>query len=122
MYKISILNDEGYVHARVSGVNQILNIVDYWRKIADICSEKGTKRIVVEDCLIGHVGEIEIYQLYKSFTKKTGIPVGSRIAIVYPKERVDSMGFAVTVMTNWSGINLRHFTDIEPAKLWLLDD
>lgn len=52
---------------------------------------------------------------------KTGIPLGTIIAVVCKKERRKYFGFANIVISNRGGVVSKIFTELQEAKKWLLE-
>ena len=119
MYKINIRAEDGYIYAHVTGKESLENSWAYWREIAAACAEHGFKKVLVEDYLEGEISTIEVHTFAKEFTKRTGIPLGAKIASVSVPEKLPSQGFAETVATNWAGVNVKVFIDTNEAKQWL---
>jgi hypothetical protein len=120
MYKININPESGYIYAHVTGKESLENSWAYWREIAAACAEHGFSKVLVEDYLEGEISTLDVHTFGKEFTKKTGIPLGTKIASVSLPKKLPEQQFAETVAVNWAGVNVKVFTDINEAKKWLL--
>jgi hypothetical protein len=121
MYQITIKPEEGYIYACVRGRECLENSWAYWREIAAACAEHGCKKVLVEDYLEGEISTMEVHTFAKEFTKRTGIPIGTKIASVSVPEKLPVQEFAETVAVNWTGVNVKVFTNVDTAQKWLLE-
>ncbi len=121
MYSIDIEKRDGYIYAIVNGEENLENSIGYWQDIAKVCNEHDIKNVLVEDYLEGDIPMIDVHHFSKYFTKETGMPIGAKIASVSRPEKMPVQEYAEMVAMNWSGVNVRVFSDMDRAKAWLLN-
>ncbi len=120
MYKIDIKPEGKYIYAHVTGEESLETSWAYWREIATACIQYRCKKVLVEDYLEGEISTMDIHTFGKNFEQATGIPLGTKIASVSLPAKVPAQEFAETVVLNWTGVNVKVFTDLDEAKTWLL--
>lgn len=123
MYQISIERIENILFCRVTGENTVENVVRYLRDIHDAMEEHRCKKVLIEENLSGpSLNLIKMYQIIHT-AKKTVLALPHKIAYVdiNPHHNHASLRFAETVAFNRL-IQMKFFTNIEPAEQWLHSD
>lgn len=121
-YQIQITSQDSFLHAYVTGMESLENFIAYWREIADACLQCKFNKVLVEDYLQRAVSIVDVHTFATTFLKETGIPEGTKIALVMPREQLDVMMFTENVISNRNGIIIKTFIprDINVATEWLL--
>lgn len=121
-YQIQITSRDGFLHAYVTGRESLENFRAYWREIAEACLKRKFKKVLVEDYLERAVSIIDVHKFAKTFLQETGIPLGTKIALVMPREQLDVMMFTENVISKGNDVIIKTFIprDIDIATEWLL--
>ncbi len=117
-YSCRIEEKDDYLHVISEGEETLRNVMATWKKIARVCNEQGYRKVLSEARMRGKVKLIDIYAFGTLF-KETGVPLGLKIAVVCPEERVNDCRFAETVIYNRGLAKARVFTDLDEARAWI---
>ena len=119
-YQIQITLEDEFLHAYVTGKESLEVFKAYWREISEVCGKRKYKKVLVEDYLERAVSILDLHTFAKTFIQETGIPLGTKIALVMSAEQLDVMMFTENVVSNWNGVTIKAFTDFHEARHWLL--
>ena len=119
-YSFTVDPKQGYLHAKVSGVNSPDTVRRYMVEIHDACARHGLPQVLIEESLQGpSLSTAVVYGLIRDGTTNAW-PVVTKIAFVdvNPQHDPSLMKFAETVAVN-RGIEVAVFKDIAAAARWL---
>lgn len=119
-YQIQITLEDGFLHAYVTGKESLENFKAYWQEISEICVKRKYQKVLLEDYLERAVPILDLYTFARTFVQETGIPFGTKIAMVMSAEQLDVMMFTESVINNWNGVSIKAFTSLTEARSWLL--
>jgi hypothetical protein len=116
-YTMTIAVEGGYLHAVVTGVNSVENVVAYLQQLRQECEDRGCFRVLIEERLEGpRLRTLDVFQIASQ-----GAVGASRIeamAFVDVHAEGDLMKFAETVAAN-RGLPIRLFKSVDDARHWL---
>jgi hypothetical protein len=117
-YRLTIAQEDGYLHATVTGANTMENVTGYLRDVQQACSAHGCFRLLIEERLEGpRLSTIDVYQIASS---SEGVRQFFRqLAYVDVNGEGDLMKFAETVAVN-RGLPVRMFATVAEARDWLM--
>jgi hypothetical protein len=118
-YKLTITPNATYLHAVVTGVNSIDNVVRYLGEIQRECVARNCFRVLIEERLDGP--RLSIGKVFRIASQGSDRAQGKfeAIAFVDLNAEGDSMEFAETVAVNRS-LPVKMFDSISDAERWLL--
>ena len=117
-YRLTLIEQPTYLHARVSGTHSPPNILRFLQESYAACREKGQSALLLEMGLEGP--SLDPTTIFKIILERSDEAVRLRkIAYVDPTPRdSERMKFAETVAKN-RGVNVRLFRELEPAMQWI---
>ena len=116
-YTLTIEVKGHYLHAIVTGLNSVENVVSYLQQLRKECDARGCFRVLIEERLEGpRLRTLDVFQIASQ-----GVVGASRMdamAFVDVNAEGDLMKFAETVAAN-RGLPMRLFTSVSDARKWL---
>jgi hypothetical protein len=119
-HQLTITEQPGYLHFRVTGENTPQTVRAYLAEVYAACAERGCSAILMEEDLAGPgLPMLDIYQIVETGGLRSR-PLVKQIAFVDLRQgdRPGNARFAETVAIN-RGLNLRSFRTVEDAVAWL---
>jgi hypothetical protein len=122
-YSLHVRIEPGYVHFRVSGDNSVDAVRGYLREIGQICRGFGLRRALIEEALQGP-------RLYSEDVRAIIAEMGpvarrwvDRVAYIDVNAGAPVPGMEVAAsLAGQLGLNVGVFTDVDAARIWLIDD
>lgn len=116
-YTLMITVEGDFLHAIVTGVNSVENVVAYLQQLRQECEARGCFRVLIEERLEGpRLRTLDVFQIASQ-----GVVGAARIdamAFVDVNAEGDLMKFAETVAAN-RGLPIRLFSSVSDARQWL---
>src|SRR5262245_51125731 len=109
-YELTITEQAGYLHFRVTGENTPQTVRAYLAEMSSAASERGCSAILVEEDLVGPaLPVVDVFQIIESGEQRARLLL-RRIAFVdvHQQHRAGNVRFTETVAVN-RGLNLRTF-------------
>ena len=119
-HQLTITEQPGYLHFRVTGENTLQTVRAYLAEIHAECARRGCSAILMEEDLSGPgLGILDLFQIIEG-GGDSARSLLKRIACVdvHSQSRSGNARFTETVARN-RGLNLRAFPTIEAAAEWL---
>ena len=119
-YSLSIEDEGGYLHARVSGTNSRESVLGYTQEIFEACMAAKRTAVLIEENLAGPSLPISIvFQLVDARVAQA-LQALRKIAYVdvNPEHDLSRMKFAEDRAVN-QGVNVRLFPTVDAARAWL---
>ena len=121
--EVTLLAENGYLHAKVRGLNTAENVTAYLAQVREACVERGCKAVLIEENLDGPgLPLVKVFEV-ASKGSENAWRLSLKIAFVdvNPKHDPDTLRFAETVAVN-RGVNLKVFASVEQARRWLVSE
>ena len=117
-YQLKIIEKPTYLHAVVTGVNTLENVMGYLKDLVRECESRQCYNVLIEEQLTGRRLETwDVYQIASdSSTQARG--VFRNVAYVDVNSAGDLMKFAETVANN-RGVPMTVFNTVAEAEQWL---
>ena len=117
-YQLKIIEKPTYLHAVVTGVNTLENVMGYLKDLLRECESRQCYNVLIEEQLTGRRLETwDVYQIASdSSTQARG--VFRNVAYVDVNSAGDLMKFAETVANN-RGVPMTVFNTVSEAEQWL---
>lgn len=117
-YQLKIIEKPTYLHAVVTGVNTLENVMGYLKDLLRECESRQCHNVLIEEQLSGRRLETwDVYQIASdSSTQARG--VFRNVAYVDVNSAGDLMKFAETVANN-RGVPMTVFNTVAEAEQWL---
>lgn len=117
-YQLKIIEKPTYLHAVVTGVNTLENVMGYLKDLLRECESRQCYNVLIEEQLTGRRLETwDVYQIASdSSTQARG--VFRNVAYVDVNSAGDLMKFAETVANN-RGVPMTVFNTVAEAEQWL---
>ncbi len=118
-YTLTVTEEPGYLHFRVSGSNTRDNVVAYLQEVRATCAQRHCAIALVEENLLGASLDVgDIFQIAASGSAATA-PLVRALAYVdvNPQHSRVKMQFAENVAVT-RGINVRMFESVAAARVW----
>ncbi|HEX5108618.1 MAG TPA: hypothetical protein VFV95_09240 [Vicinamibacterales bacterium] len=116
-YTVTIAVEGDYLHAVVTGVNSLENVVGYLQQLRLECEARRCFRVLIEERLEGpRLRTVDVFQIASQGA--VGASRMEAMAFVDVHAEGDLMKFAETVAAN-RGLPIRLFTSIDDARQWL---
>lgn len=121
-YTLSMTEEPGYLHFRVSGSNNRDNVLAYLQEVRANCAQRRCPVALIEENLLGPSLDLgEIFQIAATGSANTAPDVRALAYVdVNPEHPHARMQFAENVAVT-RGINVRVFDSIEAAQSWARD-
>lgn len=109
---------ESYIYAYISGTDSYETCLNSWIKVAKKAEKLGIPRVLVHECLIGHITEGEMFNVLQEV-----IPMGIGIKVAFFNENQDHDDFFALgeLMAQNRGIDIQMFQSLEDAERWISD-
>ena len=117
-YQLTVEQKSGYLHATVTGINNVDNVQAYLEELRRECIARGCFRILVEERLEGpRLRTLDVFEvIFKGSRQALGLYTA--IAYVDVNAEGDLMKFAQTAAVN-RGLPVSLFTTVAEAEQWL---
>ena len=116
-YTLTIEVEGDYLHAIVTGVNSVENVVAYLQQLRRECEARGSFRVLIEERLEGpRLRTLDVFQIASQGVVGASHMVA--MAFVDVNAEGDLMKFAETVAAN-RGLPIRLFSSVSDARTWL---
>jgi hypothetical protein len=118
VYKLTIAQETGYLHAIVTGTNSEDTVRGYMAEIVRECVSRNCLRVLIEEHLEGpRLGTLAVFQLVSQGSERLR---GKLRAIAYVDANAadNLMQFASDIAVN-RGVPLAVFASVSEAKAWL---
>ncbi|MBC7899592.1 MAG: hypothetical protein H7070_06015 [Saprospiraceae bacterium] len=118
-YDLTFEHRPEYLYAFIEGEHDSYKISrQYWQEIAEMCTEYGCKKVLVEEDIAEGISIAEIYRLVSELAEMGFL--GIKVAFVDRQlDQAELNDFGVLVGTN-RGLNGKAFADQAAAEAWLL--
>ncbi len=109
---------ESYIYAYVTGTDSFETCLNSWARVAKKAGELGIPRVLVHECLMGHITEGELFNVLQKV-----IPMGIGIKVAFFNENQDHEAFFALgeLMARNRGIDIQMFQSLEDAEKWISD-
>jgi hypothetical protein len=74
-YDLKINYKDNYIHAEISGIEKLENVLAVWMEIALACKGINFKKVLCEGCLKGS-GPVQDIKEFAKYFMETGMPEG----------------------------------------------
>jgi len=116
-YTLTIEAEGDYLHAIVTGVNSVENVVAYLQELRQECEARGCFRVLIEERLEGpRLRTLDVFQIASQGA--VGASRMDAMAFVDVNAEGELMKFAETVAAN-RGMPIRLFSSVSDARKWL---
>src|SRR5215510_11012312 len=116
-YTLTIEAEGDYLHAIVTGVNSVENVVTYLQELRQECEARGCFRVLIEERLEGpRLRTLDVFQIASQGA--VGASRMDAMAFVDVNAEGELMKFAETVAAN-RGMPIRLFSSVSDARKWL---
>ena len=118
-YKLTITQKPAYMHAVVTGVNRMENVLGYLAEVRRECAARRCSRVLIEERLEGP--RLDATEVFRVAAQGSDRASGSFTAIAYVDVNAegDLMKFAETVAVN-RFLPVAVFSSLGEAEKWLL--
>jgi len=118
-YKLTLIPKPTYLHAIVTGSNDIEDVLGYLEEIQQECTIRGFTRVLIEERLKGpRLSTMGVFEIASEGSSRSQ-GCFKAIAYVDVNAEGDLMKFAETVAVN-RGVPVRVFSSVADAEKWLL--
>ena len=119
-YTLTIVQKSAYIHAIVTGSNNLENVRHYLAEIGRECAARNCQRALIEERLEGP--RLDTTSVFRAAADGSSAAHGQFRAIAYVDVYAegDLMKFAETVALN-RGLPVRVFATVPDAEKWLQD-
>ena len=119
-YKLTISKKADYLHAIITGQNNLENIKRYLQQIFHECKAADFSRLLIEERLEGpRLNTMEVFEIASEESRRA-FGVFKAIAYVDINAEGDLMEFAENVAVN-RALPVRTFATLAEAEKWLMD-
>ena len=117
-YQLTVEQKSCYLHATVTGINNVDNVQAYLEELRRECIARGCFRILIEERLEGP--RLRTLEVFEIIFKGSRLALGLFTAIAYVDVNAegDLMKFAQTAAVN-RGLPISLFTTVAEAEQWL---
>src|SRR5262245_57343256 len=117
-YQLKIIEKPTYLHAVVTGVNSMENVLGYLKDLLRECESRQCFNVLIEENLTGR--RLETWDVYQIASDSSAHARGVFHAIAYVDVNAggELMKFAETVANN-RGIPMSMFPTVAEAEQWL---
>jgi hypothetical protein len=118
LYTLTVHQEEGYLHAIVTGTNSEDDVRWYVEDIRRECASRRCPRVLVEERLEGpRLGALPVFRLAKEASERARGEL-EKIAYVDVNAAGDLMKFAENVAVN-RGLPVAVFSSVDEARAWI---